>query len=144
KPTFISLDPNARPGSIPLQGMRIGLNGAELPGGQAYRMLNMTISDSNYTPGLGQPLSPIGTVLALQKGPMNDLFFLCFDRLGSNSQVCSRDATPVAPPVVNLAAQPDIGIKTFDEINASMSVATGVPVTRSTVASTFNTVKQGL
>ena len=36
KPTFISLDPNARPGSIPIEGIRIGVNGAEAQTGQAY------------------------------------------------------------------------------------------------------------
>jgi hypothetical protein len=144
KPTFISQDTNARPGSIPIQGVRIGLNGAELPVGQAYRTLNTTISDSNYTSGLGQPLSTIGTVVGLQKGPASDLFFLCFDRLGSRTQVCSRDATPVAPAPVDQAAQPDIGIKTFDEINASMALVTGISTSNPSVTNTFNTVKQAM
>src|SRR5690606_30452414 len=39
KPAFISLDPNARPGNLTLKGMRIGVNGAEPPVGQAYRLL---------------------------------------------------------------------------------------------------------
>jgi hypothetical protein len=144
KPTFISLDPDALPGSIPIQGVRIGLNGAELPVGQAYRTLNTTISDSNYTAGLGQPLSSIGTVVGLQKGPLNDLFFLCFDRLGANSQVCSRDAIPVAPAPVNGDPQPDIGLKTFDEINASMALVTGVSSSTPSVMNTFSTVKQAM
>src|SRR6185312_7962777 len=53
KPAFISLDASARPGSIPLRGMRIGANGVELHSGQAYRPLNLTIQDSLYTPGVG-------------------------------------------------------------------------------------------
>ena len=40
KPTFISLDPAARPGNIPLAGMRIGVNGSEAEVGQAYRTLD--------------------------------------------------------------------------------------------------------
>ena len=56
QPTFISLDPTARPGSIPIAGLRIGVNGTEAPVGQAYRTLDTTITDSQYGP-LGQPLA---------------------------------------------------------------------------------------
>jgi hypothetical protein len=144
KPAFISLDASARPGSIPLRGMRIGENGVELHTGQAYRTLDTTISDSLYTPGTGQPLSSIGTVVALEKGPAADLFFLCFDLIGTRQQVCSQDAVAVAPPVIDGAPQPDIGVKNFEELNASMAAATGVSPTTASVASTYNTVKQAL
>jgi hypothetical protein len=144
KPTFISLDGTAMPGSIPLRGMRIGENGVELKVGQAYRTLNTTIADASYSPATGQALSGIGTVVALEKGPADDLFFLCFDQLGSNQQVCSTDAAPIAPPPVNDVPQPDIGVKIFDDINASMAAVTGVSPTTGSVASTYNTVKQAL
>ena len=142
KPTFISLDGNAMPGSIPLRGMRIGENGVELKVGQAYRTLDTTIADASYSPATGQPLSSIGTVVALEKGPADDLFFLCFDVLGTNQEVCSSDAAPIAPPTVTDAVEPDIGIKIFDDINASMSAVTGVsPLT---VAATYEEIKQAL
>jgi hypothetical protein len=144
KPAFISLDPNVRPGSIPLRGLRIGENGQELHTGQAYRTLDTTISDSLYTPGVGQPLSGIGTVVALQNGPADDLFFLCFDQIGTNEEVCSEDAQPVPAPVVNLPAAPDIGIKNFEDINASLASVTGVSPTNASVATTYNNVKQAL
>jgi hypothetical protein len=144
KPTFISLDGTAMPGSIPLRGMRIGENGVELKVGQAYRTLDTTISDASYSPATGQQLSSIGTVIALEKGPVDDLFFLCFDVLGSNQQVCSGDAIAVPTPPVNLPAQPDIGVKIFDDLNASMAAVTGVSPTTASVANTFNTVKQAL
>jgi hypothetical protein len=124
--------------------MRIGENGVELKVGQAYRTLDTTIADASYSPATGQQLSSIGTVVALEKGPAEDLFFLCFDVLGSNQQVCSGDATPVAPPVVDDVPQPDIGIKVFDDINASMAAVTGVSPTTTSVANTYNTVKQAL
>ena len=144
KPTFISLDGTAMPGSIPLRGMRIGENGVELKVGQAYRTLDTTIADASYSPATGQQLSTIGTVVALEKGPANDLFFLCFDVLGNNQQVCSGDASPIAPPPVNDVPQPDIGIKIFDDINASMAAVTGISPTTTSVANTYNTVKQAL
>ena len=46
KPTFISLDPAVKPGSIAIKGMRIGINGAEASVGQAYARLDTTVTDS--------------------------------------------------------------------------------------------------
>jgi hypothetical protein len=143
KPTFISLDPNARPGSIPIEGMRIGIDGAEAAVGQAYRTLATTISDSEYGP-LGQPLSNIGTVIALQKGPESDEFFLTFDRLGSHTNVRTDPVplTPAPPPDVQRPA--DVGLRVFDEINATMSGLTGVSSVDPNVRATYEQVKQAL
>lgn len=143
KPTFISLDPAARPGTIPIKGMRIGENGTEPDVGQAYRTLDTSITDSNYGP-LGQPLSGIGTVIPLQKGPDSDEFFLTFDVLGSHSNV-RLDPVPLAPPPPPDVRRPaDIGLRAFDRINATMSVLTGVSTQATGVKSTFDTVRQSL
>ena len=108
KPTFISLDPNARPGSIPVAGLRIGINGAEAPIGQAYRTLDTTITDSQYGP-LGQPLANVGTVIALEKGPDADEFFLTFDVLGTHQNV-RLDPVPLAPaPPPDVQRAADVG-----------------------------------
>ena len=144
KPAFISLDANARPGSIPLRGVRIGSNGVELHSGQAYRTLDTTITDASYTVGTGAPLSSIGTVVPLEKGPANDLFFLCFDLIGTLQQVCSQDAVAVPPPAVNGLAQPDIGVKNFEDLNASMAAVTGISETTASVRTTYDQVKQAL
>jgi len=64
--------------------------------------------------------------------------------LGSNSQVCSTDAAPIAPPDVDDVPQPDIGIKIFDDINASMAAVTGVSSTTASVATTYDQIKQAL
>ena len=58
------------PGSIPLRGMRIGLNGAEPHVGQAYRLLDTTITDANYSAATGQTLSTVGTIIGLEQGPV--------------------------------------------------------------------------
>jgi hypothetical protein len=143
KPTFISLDPTARPGTIPIAGMRIGINGAEPDVGQAYRTLDTNITDSEYGP-LGQRLSSIGTVIALQKGPDSDEFFLSFDVLGSHTNV-RLDPVPLAPsPPPDVLRPADIGLRVFDRINATMSRLTGVSGQTPAVKATFDTVKQGL
>jgi hypothetical protein len=143
KPTFISLDPAARPGTIPIAGVRIGENGAEPDVGQAYRTLDTNITDSEYGP-LGQRLSSIGTVIALQKGPDSDEFFLTFDVLGSHTNV-RLDPVPLAPsPPPDVRRPADIGLRVFDRINATMSRVTGVSSQTPAVKATFDTVKQGL
>jgi hypothetical protein len=143
KPTFISLDAAATPGSIPVAGIRIGVNGAEAHVGQAYRTLDTVVNDSNYGPG-GQRLSAIGTVIALEKGPEFDEFFLTFDVLGDHTNV-RTDPIPLQPaPPPDVARAPDIGMRVFDEINATMSELTGVSTQSPGVAATFDSVRQSL
>lgn len=143
KPTFISLDASARPGSIAIAGMRIGVNGSEVDVGQAYRTLDGAITDSEYGP-FGQPLSNIGTVIELEKGPELDEFFLTFDVLGSHRNV-RTDPVPLAPaPPPDVRRPADVGLRIFDEVNATMSALTGVSTTQPAVRTTYEQVKQAL
>ncbi len=143
KPTFISLEAGATPGSIPMAGIRIGVNGAEAAVGQAYRTLNTVVDDSNYGPG-GQRLSNIGTVIALEKGPETDEFFLTFDVLGDRRNV-RTDPVPLLPePPLPVPRPADVGLRVFDEINATMSELTGVSTQVAEVDATFQTVKQSM
>jgi hypothetical protein len=143
KPTFISLDANAKPGSIPLKGIRIGVNGVEAVSGQAYSKIDTTITDANYAAGSGQLLSQVGTVIALQKGPVQDQFFLTFDRIGSQTYARTPE-TGVESAPVDLPAQPDVGVRTFEQLNQSFSRITGVSTTNSLVRQTYLQVQQQL
>ncbi len=144
KPTFISLDSGVTPGSIPLQGLRIGLNGAEVAVGQAYAPLDTMITDAAYDPALGQTLLDLGTVMPLVKGPDSDEFFLTFETLGNN--IYNRAPPAVVPPGTPADGAPvaDIGVRTFEEISATMSLITGVSPQESFVQNTYNTVLQSL
>jgi len=124
--------------------MRIGVNGAESPVGQAYRNLDLTIDDASYTPTGGEVLSNLGTVIALEKGPNSDEFFLTFDVLGANTNVRTDPVPLPPPPPADGDPQPDVGLRTFDEINATMSAVTGVSVNNSEVSATYSTIKQQL
>jgi len=143
-PKFISLDPAAMPGSIAVKGIRIGLNGAEPPVGQAYRLLDTTVTDANYSAATGQTLSTVGTIIGLERGPTSDEFFLCFDQLGSRSNVCSAyvDAQVVNPLAVDRPS--DIGVRTFDGINASLASMTGISPNTPTVKAAYANVRQSL
>lgn len=143
-PKFISLNASAMPGNIPLRGMRIGVNGIEPVIGQAYRTLDTSITDSLYSPVAGQALSNVGTIIGLEKGPQFDEFFLCFDQLGSNSRVCSSDAQAIAPTLVDLEKPADIGIRIFEDINATMAKSTTVSPNQVDVKATYLTLKQQL
>ena len=144
KPTFVNLDPAATIPSIPLKGIRIGVNGAESRVGQAYIPLNTTISTSNYTPADGQRLSNVGTIIGLEKGPEFDQFFLTFEQIASNTHAVV-EPTPTPPAAgPDAPASSDVGLKVFNEINATMSQVTGVPATDTNVKATFDRVSQQL
>jgi hypothetical protein len=141
KPTFISLDPAANVSNIDISGIRIGVNGSEARVGQTYIPLSATIGGSNYTAGTGQLMSNTGAVVALDKGPVADEFFLTFEKIGTHTHAVSEPSV-TAPAQSDLPASPDIGVRTFDEINATFAKLTGVSMTSPTVVATFNNVKQ--
>jgi hypothetical protein len=145
QPTFISLDKTVTSSnlpSIPVQGIRIGLNGAVPQVGQAYIPLKTTITPASYT-AQGEVLSSIGTVIGLQGGPLTDKFFLTFDVLGSHSNVVV-EASPTIPAPAPGPVAADIGVKTFAQVNSTLSVLTGVPTTDPNVSATYLAVQQQL
>jgi len=129
KPHFLTLD-GSTPPPVFMKGMRIAMNGHEAPVGQSYANIiqSLDLSDAGVLGELGQPLSLLGAVLPLEQGPEFDLFFLTFDDL--NGVTFDREQDP-ALVVTNYiatasAASPDIGVKTFDEIDASYAAILGV------------------
>ena len=147
KPFFISLDGSVMPDGIDVRGLRIGINGAEAPVGQAFAHIATTISSTVYTPEAGQQLvtsGASGAVLPLEKGPDADEFFLTFDQLGTRTYARPAPVTPPAPTPQDLPPASDIGVRTFDEISASMSAITGVSQSDPGVQNTFDTVRQSL
>ncbi|HWS65170.1 MAG TPA: LamG domain-containing protein [Steroidobacteraceae bacterium] len=141
-PTFISLDPTATPNNIVVKGIRIGINGTIPTVGQAYIPLNTTVTASAYS-STGEVLSKVGTVIALQSGPLVDQFFLSFDQLGTHTHV-TVEASPVPTTPTDLAPVAGIGVRTFAQINASLSALTGVPTTQPAVLGTYQAVQQQL
>jgi Concanavalin A-like lectin/glucanases superfamily len=145
QPTFISLDPKVTKStlpSIPVKGIRIGLNGNIPQVGQAYIPLNTTVTAAGYTP-TGEVLSTVGTVIGLQGGPQTDTFFLTFDQLGSQTHVVV-EPTPTPPPFAPGPIVADIGVRTFAQVNATLSQLTGVPASTPAVNTTYLAVQQQL
>ncbi len=144
KPVFISLDDTVSPDGLRIRGMRIGINGAEAKVGQAYVPLDVVVNASGYAPAGGFALSSVGTIIALDKGPALDQFFLTFEQLGDQTNVRTEPAPLAPPPPPDGVPLPAIGLRTFDEIAASMATMTGVPRSDPAVAETYERVREQL
>jgi hypothetical protein len=147
QPHFLTLD-DSRPEGIPIEGLRIAMNGREAPVGQTYATLSDQLSASEFG-DLGQPLSALGAVVPLEKGPENDEFFLTFDRLAANTFTRPDDPVLVITPT-DLEPAPRIGVRTFDAINATFATITDVdpmmlyPDGSTPVDDTFQELRQSL
>jgi len=143
-PYFISLDNAVQPGTIDIRGIRVGVNGQEAPVGQAFANLSTSISNASYDPVSGQSLLTLGTVMPLERGPETDEFFLTFDAIGSNT--FSRPAAVTPPPAQPQDPPPksDIGVRTFDEINATLAAITGVSASNPDIVTTYTGIRQSL
>jgi hypothetical protein len=144
EPFFISLDSNANITDIPLEGMRIGINGREAKVGQVYQNLNTQLNQANYAAGQGQILSTLGTIIPVEKGAAVDEFFLTFEVLADQTNVVVEADPPAPAASADLEGQAQIGIRNFAEINASMSAVTSVPMSNTAVKTAFEKLKQQL
>jgi len=147
KPTFVNLDPNWVPGSISIENLRICINGKEAVAGQAYASLNTTVDAGSYDTVLGQQvLSPLGTTIALEKGPASDEFFLTFEVFGADSNAFTdiQPVVPGDPGDPGSAVESDIGVRTFEEIHMTISEITGVPVNNGVVEAVYDDYYQQL
>ncbi len=123
KPHFVTLD-GSTPDGIAIEGLHLAMNGQEVTVGQSYANMAET-TDSTLNQELGQPLSILGAVIPLEKGPADDQFFLTFDNI--NGAIYNRPEDPML--IISPIDLPDaarIGIRTFDEIDATYASILGV------------------
>ncbi len=149
QPMFISLDMNADPGSFRIAGMRLGINGKESAVGQAYVNVDTTITSSAFVKSeqfnaKAQSLSELGTIIPLEKGVDADEFFLSFEVLADKTNVFVEPQPLQSTASVSSDLQPDIGLRIFAEVNATMAEITDVAITQSDVQATYETIKQQL
>jgi hypothetical protein len=126
KPTFVNLNAGTVLGSIAIEGMRIGINSKEASVGQSFANLSVTVNDASYDPATGQVLSPLGTIISKENGADTDEFYLTFEMLGTQPGVVSSPGVLPTVPLPAPGEASEIGLRTFDEINASMAAITGV------------------
>jgi hypothetical protein len=147
-PFFVNLDGKTVDSDILVQGVRIGVNGEEAPVGQVFANLNASLNSGKMdtageTKGR-QYLSSLGTVIAAKNGPDTDQFFITFDRIGSKSFTRPTPAVQPQAASADIAGQPLIGLRRFAEINATLSVLTGVPTSNPAVYAVYQKVQQQL
>ena len=145
QPTFINLDAGFVPSGIPIQGMRIGINSKLADVGQAYANLDVSVNSTDYDASAGQLLSDIGTIIALENGPnvVNaDEFYLTFEVLGSATNVVVDNPSTTPVPLPDPGTVSEIGLRTFDEIDAAMASVTGVDP--ADVQAAYLTMRQAL
>ncbi len=128
------------------------MNGQEAPVGQTYATLDGRAWTLAEFGELGQPLSTLGAVMPLEKGPEDDEFFLTFDTLADLSYDRPDDPMLVITPTDDPGeGAPRIGVRTFDEIDATYAEITGVnrasyerPADTFPVDATFQELRQSL
>jgi hypothetical protein len=150
KPHFTTLDGVARD-NVTIKGLHLAMNGQEIPVGQSYAHMDES-TNAAMNEELGQPLSVLGAVIPLEKGPADDQFFLTFDDI--DGILYNRPIPPML--VVTPKDLPDasrIGVRTFDEIDATyaailevdrLMVYTANGVTAAHVDETFQELRQSL
>ena len=150
QPFFSNINPNGAEINFDLQGVRLGINGKLARIGQAFVNIDTPVTGKFGNPV--QSLSTIGSIIPLENGADQDVFFLAFDNLEGQSGLADDGALRRFSQSLTGEAASDIAMRTFDEINATLSVLTGVPVssrsvsevTGKTVAQTFEAVRRGL
>ncbi|MGK0499584.1 MAG: hypothetical protein ACJAYG_001226 [Oceanicoccus sp.] len=153
QPRFVNINPEQADADIDfdLRGIYLGLNGQLARAGQGFVNINTGISGNSFTID-DDPLMSVGSIVPLENGPENDVFFLAFTEINGNND---QTPTPVVGSFVfNFASDvyAQIGMRSFDEVNQSFSEITGVPVdnsavsaiTNKTVSQTFGVVRRSL
>ncbi|TAA44980.1 LamG domain-containing protein [Corallincola spongiicola] len=142
-PFMIDLDGNALTDNLQIEGLRLGINGKEAAVGQTYGNMQLTLN-AGTSLAEAQTLSPLGALVGLEKGPESDEFFLTFERFGNHENVFIEPIPNAPSAPSDLPERSDIGMRNFAEINASMSVMTGVATTAGNIQNTYLTVQQQL
>jgi mono/diheme cytochrome c family protein len=155
-PSFLTLNDNAFPADFDIRGLRLGMNGKIVDVGQSFiHSIDTTVNNAGYTAIPAEQIGlrlvdsnfgGSGTIIPVQSGPALDAFFLAFERLATENGV----TTPVPayafsysnPTVAAADAAPDIGVRTFDEINDAFAAITTVPT--DDVRSVYNSIRRSM
>ena len=150
EPFFANINPAGGSVDFNVQGIRIGVNGRLASVGQAFT--NVSAVATSSLGSFSDRLANVGTVIPLQNGADQDIFFLAFDQAEGQQSPVDDGAVRDFRYVLSSEVVADIGVRTFDEINASFSRITGVPtssstpseVTGKTVPETYASIRRGL
>lgn len=125
EPTYVG-DVNA----LRIKNLRISVNESIPVAAQAFRRIDTT-ADS------GTLLSELGAVIPATLGVEQDQFRLEFELLGNATGSPDAIAPAVPPPAPIDVEEPDVGLRSFAQLNDTMSSLTDVPTTDNAVANAY-------
>ena len=150
EPFFANINPAGDRVDFDLKGIRLGINGRLAAVGQGFVNIDAAIATERGE--LSPMLATTGSIIPVENGGDQDVFFIAFDEInGESGPGFDGPLIGYRRSLVGDAA-PDIGMRTFDEINASFSALTGVSVaspvasnvTGKTVSETFSVIRRQL
>ena len=133
KPVYVG-DPTG----IQIKNVRIAVNDSVPVAAQAFRRIDTTVMQS------GVELSPLGAVIPAALGPDSDVFHLEFETLGGRLGQAEPIAPPSPPPLPPDLPEPDLGLRTFSQVNDTMAVLTGIDANDGTVAARYAELRDSL
>jgi hypothetical protein len=123
---------------VAVKNIRVGVNGGVPVAAQPFRRIDTIVMQN------GTVLSPLGALIPVELGQEADQFHLEFEALGNQfGQV--EMIPPSSPPApVPDAPEPELGVRSFSQINDTMSVLTGVNSAVGVVAANYTELRDSL
>ena len=120
---------------VAVKNIRVAVNGNVPVAAQAFRRIDMTIDQA------GTEISPLGAVIPVVNGPDTDQFHLEFEVLGGN-QGTAEIVAPAAPPApLPDVEEPEFGVRSFSQINDTMSALTGISANDGDIVARYNELR---
>lgn len=120
---------------VQVKNIRIAVNGSTPVAAQSFRRIDMVAGVS------GALLSPLAAVIPVAEGMGTDQFHLEFEMLGSAIGSAEQVVPSVEPPPVPDVEEPSVGVRTFSQLNDTMSALTGVDANDADVLNLYNELK---
>ena len=123
---------------IRVKNIRVAVNAVTPVYEQVFRRLDVTALQT------GLELSSQGAVIPMELGPMADQFRLEFEILGNQSGLAETVAPPAPPPLPADVPEPDAGVRSFSQVNDTMSLLTGIDPNSNVVRDRYNDLRDSL
>ena len=120
---------------VAVKNIRIAVNGIVPVAVQPFRRVDTIVMQT------GTELSPLGAVIPVQLGADDDQFHLEFEILGNQFGLAEL-VPPSSPPApVPDVPEPDLGMRTFSQVNDTMSSLTGIDANQNTVLAAYTELR---
>ncbi|MGI9237159.1 MAG: LamG-like jellyroll fold domain-containing protein, partial [Woeseiaceae bacterium] len=123
---------------VTIKNIRIGVNGAIPVAAQAFRRVDTIVNAT------GTELSPLGSVIPVALGVDNDQFHLEFEVLAGQAGTAEPMVPSSPPPPAADVMESERGLRTFAQINDTMSSLTGIDANQNTVLASYTELQGSL